>query len=158
MPTLCQPENAFPQAAADWAQSPLLLTGLSSAAANIQGQSRRGWVCGPGPRDEVGVQDMTGGPFPVLMSQSSWSLPGGQSTLRTQLGREPGVPSLGSVVRQRGTNLQAGAALMRRAAQRRQAVCPALSQLWALGPSLESRSLGRCVLGPLPGRQAVGHL
>ena len=96
MPTLCQPENAFPQAAADWAQSPLLLTALSSAAANTQGQSRRGWVCGPGPRDEVGCPGHDRWPFsgpnvPILMVSPRGSEHPENSAREGARGPQPGL-------------------------------------------------------------------
>lgn len=89
--------------------------------------------CGPGPQDNVDVQDRACGPLQPCVLTLMVS-PRDQSTLRTLLGREPGAPSLGLVGEQRGAHLPVGQPPppMGWTAELRQAICPSLSQPWAL--------------------------
>lgn len=115
--------------------------------------------CGPGPQDNVDVQDRACGPLQPCVLTLMVS-PRDQSTLRTLLGREPGAPSLGLVGEQRGAHLPVGQPPPPDGLDCRAETghLPIPEPALGLGPSLESRSSGRCVLRPLPGGQAVGHL
>lgn len=128
-----------------------VLKALSLAIACALGKAGR-VGCGPGPQDDTGVLDRTGGPLQPWSPNPPVS-PRYQSTLRTLLRGRIGAPSLGPVGQQRGAHLQVDWAVVLR-----QACRPIPEPALGLGPSVEAKSSGRGVLGLLPGGQAVGHL